>query len=544
MTKLYRHSKRAMLLPLVAAISLAGGIWLGMGMEGVPQKEIVKETVYQVKPSDKLDTIFNFIERDYVDPVDIDGLKERVIPELLHWLDPHSAYMPPKEFERVEENMQGAFEGIGVRFRIERDTVVVVETIQGGPSERVGIRAGDRIITVDEVGFTGDTMTNETVMKNLRGKKGSKVELGILRRGLGQPLSFLVIRDKIPLYCIDASIMLDDGIGYIKLSRFSNTAYNEYMEAFDRLRGKGMETLILDLRGNVGGYLRQAVAIADEFLDADKMIVYTQGRSRDKREFRSTNIGSFEQGKLIILIDENSASASEIVAGAVQDNDRGLIMGRRSFGKGLVQEQIQLSDGSAVRITVSRYYTPTGRSIQRPYDKGFEAYQEDFYERYHSGELLSRDSIHTPDSLEFTTPKGRKVYGGGGIIPDLFVPADTGRYTDYINRAFRRGLFFQFTFHYADMNRNSLAQYKEYASLSEYLAGQDLIGEFVRFNEKHKLKCENPGEEKSEEVNLLLRAHIIRNMLGDNAFYREYSEIDKTLQEALGAINKYENYLK
>ena len=388
----------------------------------------------------KFGRLLRLVDGYYVDTANVDKLTEKAIVHLLSELDPHSVYISKEEVDRMNEPLQGNFEGIGISFNIHKDTLLVTSIISGGPSEKVGIRAGDRILQVDGKNIAGTGIKNNDVFEMLRGEKGTTVELQVLRRNSDGLLDFSIVRDKIPIHSLDASYMLDDETGFIKLNKFSATTTQEFTEAVKDLRSKNMQNLILDLRGNGGGYLKTAIAMADEFLEPGKLIVYTEGKSYPRNYTYATETGSFEKGRLVVLIDEGSASASEIVSGAVQDWDRGLIIGRRSFGKGLVQRPIPLPDGSSVRLTIQKYYTPSGRCIQKPYDEGVEAYRKERLERYSSGEFFTLDSLKMPDSLKYFTQNNRIVYGGGGIMPDIFVPVDTSQTSDYFVDLSRKGV--------------------------------------------------------------------------------------------------------
>ncbi|UCH15205.1 MAG: S41 family peptidase, partial [Bacteroidales bacterium] len=402
----------------------------------------------------KFGRILEWIDRYYVDSVDQKELVEDAIIEMLKELDPHSSYLTKKEARETNEPLQGNFEGIGISFSILYDTIFVISPISGGPSEKVGIQAGDRIVKVEGKNVAGIGITNEDVFRLLRGEKNTKVTISILRRNVDELLDFTIIRDKIPIYSIDASYKVKDNIGYIKINRFSLTTITEFREAVEKLKTQNVNDLILDLSGNGGGYLDVAIKLADQFLDDEKLIVYTEGMNNPRREYLSTSKGVFETGNILIIIDEGSASASEIVSGAVQDWDRGIIIGRRSFGKGLVQRPLPLPDSSMVRLTVARYYTPTGRLIQKPYDMSKSEYDNDIINRYNNGELSHADSIHFPDSLKYNTlENSRIVYGGGGIMPDFFVPIDTSFYSDYYRDLMRRGILNRFTLKYIDNNR-------------------------------------------------------------------------------------------
>jgi len=406
----------------------------------------------------KFSNALQIIEFAYVDSTNPSKLTESAIVEMLRELDPHSAYISKEDVEKVNEPLEGSFEGIGVSFQIFRDTILVIAPIIGGPSDKLGIMAGDKIVKIDGEDATGKKINNKYVMDHLRGKKGTTVDVSIKRGNRKELLDFTITRDKIPLTSIDATYMVADKIGYIKLTRFSKTSMKEFHESMAKLKEQGMKSLILDLRGNSGGYLNVAIDLADQFLSDGKLIVYTEGLRSPRQDFYATSKGDFEKGKLVILINEASASASEIVSGAVQDWDRGLLVGRRSFGKGLVQRPFRLSDGSVIRLTTARYHTPTGRCIQKSYKEGVDEYYKDFKHRLEHGELVHPDSIHFPDSLKYYTPNGRVVYGGGGIMPDVFIPIDSLRFSDYYTDLVRKGVFNQFTIDYLDKNRNTLMQ--------------------------------------------------------------------------------------
>jgi carboxyl-terminal processing protease len=526
-------------LPLLFALVLVLGILAGLqlaprGSSGSP--------IYSINLSDydKLSDIMSLIERDYVDTIDLEATQEDAIQHILENLDPHSQYIPASEFDQVNEHLEGNFEGIGVQFRIEKDTVMVVSPIAGGPSEKVGIKAGDRIVTVEDDTIAGVGVTNSKVMKVLKGPRGTKVDVGILRRGEPDLLDFTITRNIIPTYSLDIAYMVDDSIGYVKLNKFSATTHDELTSALRDLKEQGMHKLILDLRNNTGGYLQAAIKVSDEFLADGNLIVFTEGKNRPRNFAYATSKGNFEDEKLIILIDEGSASASEIVAGAIQDNDRGVIMGRRSFGKGLVQEQMSLYDGSALRLTVAKYFTPTGRSIQKPYENGTRDYYKEFHDRFVNGEVLHADSIHFDDSLKYTTPGGKVVYGGGGIMPDFFIPIETGEHMAYYNRLINRGVIYDFAFEYTDTHRASLSRYKtteEYNTAFEI--DDELFGKFLAFAEEQGIERDEKGiTARKNDIKVLLKAIIGRNILDDKGFYPIYHQIDKTFREAVKKMHE------
>ena len=528
MSWLQKMSKYGM--PLVIALSVILGMVIQQNID--TQKFNGKNSGFQA--GNKLDAVIDYVNREYVDTVDVPSLVENTIPKILEELDPHSVYIPAVDYEAVNEPLEGNFDGIGVQFNIQKDTVSVVKVILGGPSEKVGLRDGDRIVKVNDTVIAGVGITNEKVMKLLRGKKGTKVKVGILRRGEPELVNFTIARDEIPLYSIDVSYMIDETTGYIKLSKFAKTTYKEFQEAIAKLKALGMKKLVFDLRGNSGGYLDAAINIADEFLEADKLIVYTEGKSRPRSSYYSTQRASCANLGLVVLIDEWSASASEIVAGAIQDNDRGQIIGRRSFGKGLVQEPVMFADGSSLRLTIARYYTPSGRCIQKPYNEGQEKYFDDIHERYMNGEFEQADSIHPMDSLKYYTVLGRVVYGGGGIMPDAFIPADTTGISDYYTKINRKGLEYQFCFEYTDNHRAVLTRFKTAHEISDYLDKQKVLEQFVAFAADHNVPRDAKGLKISgETIEVQLKALVARNVLDNDGFYPIIQEIDKTLLEGI-----------
>jgi len=505
----------------------------------------------------KLIEVFDKISRFYVDTINEKSYIEKVIVQMLHELDPHSSYLSSEEVKAMQEPLDGNFEGIGVSFNVLKDTIFIVNTISGGPSERIGIRAGDRILKIDNVNVAGIGITNNDVMKKLKGKKGTKVTVSIKRRGVSGLIDFVIIRDEIPIYSIDASYMVDEKTGYIKLSRFSMTSMKEFNDAMEKLRKQGLTNLILDLSGNGGGYLKVAVDLADQFINGRKMLVYTEGSKNPRRNYYSTENGDFQNGRLIIMIDEGSASASEIVAGAVQDWDRAVIVGRKSFGKGLVQQPFPLSDGSMIRLTVAKYYTPTGRLIQKPYSEGFDAYSKDLIKRYNSGELVSSDSITFPDSLRYNTlGLKRVVYGGGGIMPDYFVPIDTSHYSDYYRNLISRGIYNQFILNYEDRHRNELkSKYPGFEKyISDFQVTDEILRQLITYAEKEGLKLSSSKEgmkytekdyERSKEmISLLIKSYIARDLWTSTEFYRIFNEKDPIFLKSVEILNNPELYLK
>lgn len=519
-------------LPIVVAISVVGGFFLGANV-GTDQSQpsIIS---FKHRNFNILNEVINYIDREYVDTVRKDQLVEETIQHLLQELDPHSYYIPAEELRAMSEPLEGNFEGIGIQFNIQKDTVVVITTISGGPSEKVGLQAGDRIVKVDGEQIAGNGITNKKVMKLLKGEKGTKVNLTV-DRFRKKNLEFTITRDKIPYHSVDVAYLLDDKTGFIKISRFAKTTFEEFYEAAEQLEAEGMERMIIDLRGNGGGYLDAAVRIADALLEKGKMIVYTEGRARERQNYRSENVGQFQNMPITILVDESSASASEILAGAVQDNDRGVIIGRRTFGKGVVQEQTNWPDGSATRLTIARYYTPTGRCIQRPYDGGAEQYQEDYYHRYETGELYNADSIAFPDSLKYTTPQGKIVYGGGGIMPDFFIPMDTTAGSVFLNKVVYQGMVYEFAFNYVDHRRTELkSEFDTPEDFNRSLNEGELLSEFLAFAAEREI-IPQPNELERSKALLMrrLKAYIARNLWGNRGFYEVYNDSDKAITRSL-----------
>lgn len=492
------------------------------------------------------------ISQLYVDSVNENSLVESAIVKMLSQLDPHSTYSNPDEVKEMNEPLQGNFDGIGVQFQMMEDTLLVIQPVSGGPSEKVGILAGDRIIAVNDSAIAGVKLSTEDIMKRLRGPKGTKVDLTVLRREVKDLLHFTVKRDKIPLYSLDAAYMIEPGIGYIRVSRFAMTTGKEFLEAMQKLQAKGMVDLILDLQGNGGGYLNAAIDLANEFLGPRELIVYTEGRAEKRSNFFAKGNGHFLQGRLVLLVDEYSASASEIVAGAMQDWDRAVIVGRRSFGKGLVQRPIDLPDGSMIRLTVARYYTPSGRSIQKPYTKSakdggnavevdFEQYRSDLIVRYNNGELMHADSIHFPDSLKYTTKRlGRTVYGGGGIMPDYFVPMDTTSYTKLHRNLVAKGVINKTSSVYIDTHRKDLQRrFKEFNAFNAgYQVGNDVLD--ILKEEAEKAKVDLADEEYQQSLPLIrtqLKALMARDLWDISEYYQVINTANESVKQALRVLN-------
>ena len=530
----------------------------------------------------KFDDVLNLIESKYVDNPDYTALVDEAIVGMVKELDPHSEYMTAEEYQKMNEPLKGNFEGIGVQFNITKDTITVVSPISGGPSEKLGIRSGDKIVMIEDTVVAGIGITNRDVIDKLRGDKGTKVRIKIYRRGVKDLIPYTIVRDKIPIYSLDASYMLTEEIGYVKLNRFSQTTMPEFYEALDKLEPQGMKHLVLDLRGNSGGYLNTAIQLSDEFLADKELIVYTEGVSNPKRESFATSKGRFEKGKLVVLIDQGSASASEIVSGAIQDHDRGLIIGRRSFGKGLVQRPFKLRDGSTLKLTTARYYTPSGRCIQRPYDEGNDEYRKENQRRRDHGEFFSADSVEIDEEQKFSTDNNRIVYGGGGILPDIFIPLDTSENSEFLTKLLSNGLFYQYVNEYVDDNRNELNE--KYPDYEAFEAGFDMdnafVDEFLKYA-KHELQHKKDdklnadslevkiGEEEGEIedgemidelktaavdntlddemiaegmevsgkiIRTRLRALLARTLWKTEAFYRVFNAEDDAVKQAIESI--------
>ena len=524
-----KKNNALVLIPLLVAISLALGIWLGtLFIPAGGFSDPVQET------SSKFNTILELIEDKYVDSVDHDMLIESSIQGMIEKLDPHSAYIPPQDLEAVNEQLEGNFGGIGIRFLIHDDTLVATHVLAGSPSEQSGMKPGDRLLTVDDTVITNIGLTNERVMSLLKGKEGSKVKVKIYRKGKTEDLS--ITRGTIPISSIDAAIMLNDEVGFIKLNSFTYNSGEEFNLAAQELKSKGMKKLIFDLRNNGGGSMSAATDIADEFLEDGKLIVYTEGRKSPRENYNATKRGILEDVELIVLINSLSASASEIVAGAIQDNDRGLVMGRRSFGKGLVQTQEEFTDGSALRLTISRYYTPTGRSIQKPYGDGVD-YESDYFNRFESGELMHEDSIKHDESLKYTTPAGRTVYGGGGIYPDVFIPNDTAGASYYLTELYYESILNHFAVKYLDKFRTTFTTFEKFNK--SFLVTENMFNEFIQYATKLGVTYNQKDVLISKDViKNRIKAEIARHLWNDNGYYAVYLEDDLDVQRALSEFSK------
>jgi len=497
---------------------------------------------YTQNPSDKVLEIMNLINFAYVDSADMDHLSEVAIVSMLADLDPHSVYIPKEQVQEMNESLNGSFDGIGIQFEILRDTVFVISTIPGGPSEKLGIQSGDKIVTVGGQLTSGVEMTDEKIIALLRGKKGSQVTINIKRTGIKEHMEYSISRDKIPINSVDASFMVNENIGYIKINRFAKTTHREFEDAFNKLEKNGMKSMILDLRDNGGGYLYSAVQLTDEFLNGKNVIVTTKGLKQSEQEFKAKKKGMFTSGKLVVLIDEGTASASEILAGAIQDWDRGIILGRRSFGKGLVMKPYTLSDGSMVRLTTSRYYTPSGRCIQKDYSKSKEIYNDEIYNRYENGELFSLDSINFPHELKFTTMNGRTVYGGGGILPDIFFPADTLLLGDRYQNILNNGNLIEFTLDYTDRNRDSLRKsYKdEIALINDRLLSEKLINEISESLKMNGVINHSLDQDINLPLSSQLKAFIAKYLWGNNSYFKVISYDQEILNKAINTIDNWE----
>lgn len=528
-----KNSNFQISLPFVLCIGLAGGVLLGAGLTNKSGGTEVNRDVQ------KLREVLSLVKSEYVDDTKTDDLVEEAIVHMLGKLDPHSAYISSKDRISANEDLQGNFEGIGIEFSIFNDTLTVVHAISGGPSEAVGVRPGDRIVKVNEKLIANTKLTNLDVMRYLKGPKGTEVKIEVVRKNKKEPITFTIIRDKIPQFSVDAAYLVTPEIGYVKVNRFSQNTYQEVHDALTKLRREGMKKLVLDLQGNPGGYMDQAISIADEFLPKGEKIVFTKGQEKKYDEdAMATDKGDFEKGDLIVLVNEGSASASEIVSGALQDNDRALVVGRRSYGKGLVQRPFNLSDGSEVRLTISRYYTPSGRTVQKPYEN-LDEYDKDIVKRYKHGEFFTADSIHFNDSLKYKTLNGRTVYGGGGIMPDYFVPLDTTLISKYFNELSYANILREFAFNYAEQNNASLKKMNFAAYQRDFQVGDGMLNQLTVMGKKSKIEPDYADLKKNKKLfQVYLKAEIARRVWGNEAFYPIYNETNEVLQQAIKLFDR------
>ncbi len=533
------NKKLIIFQPLIYALIMMMGMVLGFKLYQSlgSNVQLLPSTSPQSNTLSQINDVLNFVEYNYVDTIDTEDLVGDAIREILKNLDPHSIYIPPEDMKATTENLQGNFEGIGVEFFIVDDTISVITPIAGGPSEALGILSGDKIVTIENDTVAGIGITNRDVIKKLRGKKGTKVKVGINRHGINELLSFNIKRDKIPLNSVDVGYMMDEQVGFIKINRFSETTYNEFSEQLIKLKSKGMEDLVIDLRQNPGGYLVAATNIIDELLGDKRLIVYTEGRSHKRSEYKARRNGIFEDGRLVVLIDEGSASASEILAGAVQDWDRGTIVGRRSFGKGLVQEQFALKNGGALRLTVARYYTPAGRSIQKPYKPGEgENYDNELVERFDKGEMLNEDSIENDNRTAYKTALGRTVYGGGGITPDIFTPIDT--INNDLNTIFANSQIPSFTYNYFSKHRDDFTNFESFTDFKDtYQVPQSIFDEFYTFvKEKRASVTPNVLLDNEFLFKTKIKAYFAKQVWKNEGYYSIIREIDTEIQKAYDFI--------
>lgn len=528
-----QEKKKKFSLAILSVLILVLGMYLGFKFN-----EEIRGVGFRSKAS-SLEQIMRLIEKKYVDSVDLKQIEEQTIEDMLSQLDPHSVYIPAEDLAKANEQLEGNFEGIGIEFYLLNDTIYVVSAISGGPSEKLGIKSGDKIIKIDDKVVAGKKIANTDVTKYLRGEGGSKVKVSILRKGRKELIDYTITRGTIPLHSVDVSYMASNEVGYIKVSSFGSTTYDEFFEAIKKLKKEGMKSLILDLRGNSGGYLNTAIMICDELLADKKLIVYTEGKASPKKEEYATAAGNFETGKLIVMVDEGSASASEIVAGAVQDWDRGIILGRRSFGKGLVQEQAMLADGSSLRLTIARYYTPTGRCIQKPYEDGIEAYQSDIYNRFAHGELSVADSSKAVKRKQFKTPSGKIVYDGGGISPDVFIPIDTSDYSIYYSKLISEGLLSEFVYSYNDKNKDQLSQFRSSDEFIEKFEITDKIfNELIAYASKKGLSPSNKDLKSSENsIRTQIKALVARIYFKNEGYYKIMKDLDNGVLKAIELLS-------
>lgn len=538
------------IFPTLTIVALLVGFLIGNAISNKvnAQRFYIQNGQLFQQPESKVDQLLQLMESAYVEDIDVDSITEDVMVEIVKHLDPHSAYIPKKDLQMVNDELSSSFTGIGVQFSIQNDTVQIVAVISGGPSEGVGLLAGDRIVTVNDSAFTGKGINNERVMHSLRGPKGTPVTIGVKRNGVSEVLNFTVTRGDIPVHSVDAKFIITpehakragEKIGFVRVNRFGENTYDEFISALATLKGQGATSYIVDLRENSGGFMDQAIRMANEFLAKGDMIVYAEGRSYPRYEAHANGAGRFQREPLVVLIDNFSASASEIFAGAMQDNDRATIVGRRSFGKGLVQQQMSFSDGSAIRLTVARYYTPSGRCIQKPYTLGDQDdYEMDLINRYEHGEFFSADSVHYQDTTLYYTKQGRVVHGGGGIMPDVFVGRDTTLYTPYFNIVANRAYTYQFAYQYTDRHRKQLSRYTTWQALEQHLKQADWLPEFVAFAEEKGVEPNQAQIDKSRPLlERLVNAYIVRNMLNDEGFFPLFERDDDITRAAIECLSE------
>lgn len=529
-------NRNSRFVPIIIAVSLIAGILIGTFFANRfsgNRLNIINTS------SNKLNDLLHIIDDQYVDTVEIANIVEQSMPKILEELDPHSTYISAKDAKTANDDLKGSFSGIGVQFTIREDTVRITNIIKGGPSEKVGLLAGDKIVSVDGKPYVGEVVTNEETLHRLKGEKGTKVKVGIVRHGQSKPLSFTIVRGDIPLKSIDATYMINQEVGYVKIKNFGETTYAELITSLAELESYDFKGLIIDLRGNGGGYLTSAIQMVNEFLPKDRLIVYTQGRKTKREEYYSDGRGSYQNIPLVVLIDETSASAAEIFSGAIQDNDRGTIIGRRSFGKGLVQQPIEFADGSLIHLTIARYYTPSGRCIQKPYKKGQpKEYEMDLVTRYERGEFFNQDSIHQSGEA-YKTSIGRTVYGGGGIMPDYFVAEDTTAFTPYYSESITRGLISQFCFEYTDNNRKDMQKFTKADEIEKHLRRQGVVDKYIRFADEHDLMRRNNMILKSQHLfEKAIYGTIIYNMLEMNDYIEYINRDDLAIIKAMEIFNK------
>ena len=535
------------ILPTITIVCLLLGFLLGNAISNKAnaQRFYIQNGQLYSQPDSKVEQLLQLMQTVYVDELNMDSITDEAMTELVKKLDPHSAYIPKEDLDLVNSELSASFSGIGVQFTIQNDTINIVAVISGGPSEGVGVLAGDKIVQVNDSNFTGKGINNEKVMHTLRGEKGTKVKIGIKRAGTDELLSYTITRGDIPVHSVDAKFIIEpvkgkDKIGFIRVNKFGANTYDEFIQALAALHSQGAKRYIIDLRENSGGYMDQAIKMCNEFLQAGELIVYAEGRSYPRYEAKANGAGRFKNVPLVVLIDNFSASASEIFSGAMQDNDRATIIGRRSFGKGLVQQQMPFADGSAVRLTVARYYTPSGRSIQKPYTLGdSEDYEKDLMDRYENGEFFSADSIHLKDSTVYYTKAGRKMYGGGGIMPDIFVGRDTTLNTVWYNKCVNHAYTYQFAYQYTDRHRKELEKFKDWQSLEKHLKSANWLPEFVAFAKNKGVEPDQAQIAKSRPLlERLINAYIVRNILGDDGFFPLFERDDEITKRAIEYLSK------